>query len=216
MSPTYCPLCHSPDIQSYSRDKSRHYLNCQQCQLVFVPTEQHLSAEQEKAVYDLHQNEIHDAGYRRFLSRLYTPLIERLPAGAQGLDFGCGPGPALAEMFREVCYPVNLYDCFYHPNRNALEKQYDFIVATEVVEHLSQPGLELQRLWQLLKPNGWLGLMTKLVIDLEAFNSWHYKNDLTHICFFSRATFVWLAGQWGATVEFAGSDVILLHKPAAE
>ncbi|UTW46580.1 class I SAM-dependent methyltransferase [bacterium SCSIO 12696] len=211
-----CPLCHSSNIQPYSRDKHRHYLSCQQCQLVFVPAEQHLCAEQEKAEYDLHQNEVNDPGYRRFLSRLYLPLAERLPTGAEGLDFGCGPGPALAAMFREVGYPVSLYDCFYQPDLGALQKSYDFIVATEVVEHLSQPGLELRRLWERLKPGGWLGVMTKLVIDQAAFQQWHYKNDMTHICFFSRTTFNWLAKQWGATVEFVGTDVILLRKPATE
>ncbi|MGS2722294.1 class I SAM-dependent methyltransferase [Porticoccus sp. GXU_MW_L64] len=211
-----CPLCSAADCQPYHQDKFHHYLCCNRCQLVFVPPNQHLSPEQEKAEYDLHQNDIDDPGYRRFLSRLFTPLSERLPTGGEGLDFGCGPGPALAAMFREVGHSISLYDCFYYPDSRVLDKQYDFIVATEVVEHLSQPGLELQRLWGLLKPGGWLGVMTKLVIDRDAFRQWHYKNDKTHICFFSRETFQWLAGQWGASVEFVGADVILLQKPVTE
>jgi hypothetical protein len=54
--------------------------------------------------------------------------------------------------------------------------------------------------------------MTKLVQDYEAFARWHYKNDDTHICFFSRSTFEWLADQWQAELTFAGKDVILFYK----
>ena len=46
--------------------------------------------------------------------------------------------------------------------------------------------------------------MTKLVRNQEAFAKWHYKNDLTHVCFFSRATFEWLSDQWQADLEFFG------------
>jgi hypothetical protein len=36
--------------------------------------------------------------------------------------------------------------------------------------------------------------------------------DPTHVCFFSRSTFTWLALQWNAELTFADSDVILFHK----
>jgi len=52
-----------------------------------------------------------------------------------------------------------------------------------------------------------------LVIGRQAFEKWHYKNDPTHICFFSRPTFRWLASAWQARIEFIGRDVILIHKP---
>jgi hypothetical protein len=54
--------------------------------------------------------------------------------------------------------------------------------------------------------------MTKLVLGAEAFSRWHYKNDLTHVCFFSRESWQWWAGQNNATVCFPDSDVILLRK----
>lgn len=117
-------------------------------------------------------------------------------------------------MFREVGHTVALYDHFYAKNPAALQQTYDFITATEVVEHLHDPATILSQLWTLLKPGGYLGLMTKLVQDQEAFTTWHYKNDLTHVCFFSRATFEWLAHQWQAELEFFDNDVMLFHKPA--
>lgn len=180
--------------------------------LVFVPPAWYLDAAAERAEYALHRNSIDDPGYRRFLARLAEPLVARLPAAANGLDFGCGPGPALACMLREQGMQVAVYDPFFFPAREVLDGRYDFITATEVVEHLHRPGEELQRLWQLLRPGGLLGVMTKLVLDREAFARWHYKNDPTHVCFFSRQTWRWWARQQGAELTFIGADVILLHR----
>ncbi len=211
----HCPMCASTTRHSFHRDQRRSYLRCGSCALVYVPPAYHLSAAEERAEYDLHQNAVHDPGYRRFLSRLATPLLQRLPQAARGLDFGCGPGPALAAMLAEAGCEVSLYDVFYHPDESALQGDYDFISATEVVEHLHQPGDELARLWSLLRPGGWLGVMTKLVRDPEAFGGWHYKNDPTHVSFFSRETWQWWGRRVGAQPEFLGADVILLQKPGA-
>jgi len=54
--------------------------------------------------------------------------------------------------------------------------------------------------------------MTKMVIDVEAFATWHYKNDLTHVIFFSHATFEYLAERDKLELEFVGKDIILLRK----
>jgi SAM-dependent methyltransferase len=185
---------------------------CDECALVFVSPDSYLSPQAERAEYDLHQNLIDDPGYRAFLSRLMLPLVQRLPPAAKGLDFGCGPGPALAHMLREAGCDVALYDPFYSPCQDVLDARYDFICATEVVEHLHHPGLELERVWSLLRPGGWLGVMTKLVSGRDAFAKWHYKNDPTHVCFFSVQTWHWWAERYGAALEIIGADVILLQR----
>ena len=214
MEATACPLCPTPVGAPYHRDRQRPYLQCPACCLVFVPPAYHLSAGAEKAEYDLHQNDPSDAAYRRFLSRLFKPVQARLKAGSQGLDFGSGPGPTLSVLFGEAGHDMGLYDTYYAPDPAAWTRQYDFITASEVVEHLRRPGMELARLWAHLKPGGILGLMTKLVLDRTAFACWHYKNDRTHVAFFSRPTFAWLGRQWGVKPEFIGSDVILFEKYA--
>ncbi len=207
-----CPLCGAPDAEFFHRDSRREYLRCGACRLVYVPPRFFLDLEAERAEYSLHENNPDDAGYRQFLARLATPLLERLPARARGLDFGCGPGPALATMFREAGHEVFQYDPFFYPDRTPLSRRYDFITATEVVEHLHRPGEELERLWALLRPGGWLGIMTKLVIDAEAFASWHYKNDPTHVGFFCNDTWHWWGDCRQSAPEFVGSDVILLQR----
>lgn len=207
-----CPLCENKQSLPFWRDHLRPYRRCPQCRLVFVPAEYHLSPAAEKAEYDLHRNDPNDAGYRKFLTRLFEPLCDRLPVGAKGLDFGSGPGPTLAPMFAEAGFDMAIYDPFYAPDRSVLQSRYDFISCSEVVEHFHAPGREFRFLWQLLAAEGWLGIMTKLVIDPQAFARWHYKNDPTHVVFFSRETFVYLARQLKACLEFIGSDVILLQK----
>ncbi len=211
MMPT-CPLCASADHASYHRDARRDYRRCRRCALVFVPPHQRLGPDAEKAVYDRHENSPDDPGYRRFLSRLFDPLAARLAPGARGLDFGAGPGPTLSVMFEEAGHPMAIYDPFYAPDAAALERTYDFITATEVVEHLFAPGRELERLLGLLAPGGWLGLMTKRLESAEAFADWHYILDPTHVCFFGEATFRWLAERWQLRVTFPAADVVLLQK----
>jgi len=107
---------------------------------------------------------------------------------------------------------MTLFDYFYEHVPAAMGKQYDFITATEVVEHLREPGSELERLWTCLKPGGVLGIMTQPAVEQDAFSRWHYKNDLTHIRFFSRPTFRWLAVRWNAELTFPDSDIVLFHK----
>lgn len=177
-----------------------------------MPREQHLNWIEQKAIYDLHDNDPNNEGYRAFLSRLADPLRERLPAGASGLDYGCGPGPALSAMLSEQGFPTAVFDPIYAKYPEALQQRYDFICCSEVVEHFTEPGIEFDRLFSLLKPQGWLGIMTKRVIDREAFSRWHYKNDPTHVSFFSEPTFRWLAARYRCRLEFVGKDVAFLQR----
>lgn len=207
-----CPLCGWNEPQPFFEDKNRVYLSCTKCALVFVPCEYHLDKTAEKAEYDLHNNDPMDPGYCRFLSRLSQPMLERLGPGLNGLDFGCGPGPALNMLMKDGGHNMDLYDPFYFNNTDLFSKTYDFITTTEVVEHLHDPGKEFNRLFDLLIKGGWLGIMTKLVIDKKAFSTWHYIRDLTHVCFYSQATFGFIAERYDASLTFIGQDVILLHK----
>ncbi len=208
-----CPLCHAEDIhETYHRDSHRDYHRCPICQLVFVPPDQYLSPQQERGQYDLHQNSPEDQGYRQFLSRLFLPMQERLSPGSHGLDFGSGPGPTLSVMFQEAGHSMVLYDHFYAHDLSVFTYQYDFITATEVLEHLHHPHHELNRLWERLKPGGSLGIMTKLTPDRASFPKWHYKNDPTHVCFYSRSTFQWLATRWNSNLTFLDPDVMMFFK----
>ncbi len=208
----HCPLCTSKNLDLFLEDKTRIYLRCIFCKLVFVPRHYWLSPEDERATYDLHENDPLNQGYRQFLSRLSAPLLERLGLKQKGLDFGCGPGPALSVMMEQQGRQMDLYDPFYYNDPSVFDKKYDFICATEVVEHLHNPNKEFAALFKMLRQNGWLGIMTKLVIDENAFKKWHYIRDMTHICFYGRSTFEYLAQRFNAEIDFVANDVILFNK----
>lgn len=207
-----CPLCSSTDTALYHTDTMRSYFQCSNCTLVFVPKEFHLSEKKEKAEYDLHENTINDPGYRKFLSRLTRPLSAKLSKNSHGLDFGCGPGPALADMLEKQGHSMALFDPIYHNFPDVFDHKYDFISATEVVEHLRSPAMEFKQLFDCLKPDGYLGIMTKLVKNQAAFKDWHYTRDLTHIGFYSQQTFMWIAHTFNADLDFISNDVIFLKK----
>ena len=208
-----CPLCDDTQVDHFFEDQRRSYMRCGVCSLVFVPRIFHLSKFDEKREYDLHQNSVQDEGYRRFLGKVSEPLLLRLSEVSKGLDFGCGPGPTLSQMIEAAGHHMDIYDPYYSPDRSFKTKRYDFITATEVLEHLVEPGSELNQLWSLLNSSGWLAIMTKRVMSLEAFANWHYKNDPTHISFFSESTFDFLAEKWDTKAEFIGNDVVLFQKP---
>jgi len=207
-----CPLCKADDVRAFSQDKRRNYYQCGVCSLVFVLPWQFLSEEDEKKRYDLHQNSPEDLGYRCFLSRMLISLQHNLAPGSHGLDFGSGPEPTLSLLFEEAGHSMTLYDIYYQNEPAVFERVYDFITATEVVEHLREPKKDLDRVWNCLKQGGRLGIMTRMAVDQEAFSQWHYKNDLTHICFYAPATFAWLARAWNADVTFPESDIAIFHK----
>jgi hypothetical protein len=215
--PNICPLCKKIQSANYSSDKNRDYLQCNHCLLIYVAEECYLTPSEEKAQYDFHINSPDDQRYRQFLSRLFIPLCARLPKQGSGLDFGCGPGPTLSVMFEEAGFHMSIYDLFYVNNTSVFESNYQFISATEVFEHLKDPGQEINRLLSRIIPGGYLAVMTKLVEqpkqkNNDRFKNWHYKNDLTHICFYSQETFLWIAEKYQLKVEFIASDVIIMQK----
>jgi len=207
-----CTLCHSENTSLYSKGEFREYYSCSNCSLVFVSEEFFLSPDLEKAKYDNHQNFTDDLVYQNYLKQIMDPVLDRIFPGACGLDFGCGPGPALSQMFESRGYEVDVYDVFYAPDQGVFQKSYDFITACEVVEHFHDPKMELDRLFGLLKSGGILAIKTQMLPLKEEFKSWYYKRDMTHVCFFSVGSFNSLAERWGADVEFVHSNVVLFTK----
>lgn len=211
-SPASCPLCGNTRHALFHQDRRRPYYQCATCKLVFVPQTALLKPDEEKARYDQHENDSTDPGYRKFLNHLCAPIIEKLAPNAHGLDFGCGPGPTLSLMFQESGFPCAVYDPFYADDPAALEQTYDFVSCSEAIEHFYQPGQEFERLLGLVKPGGWIGIMTQLIDSADSFADWHYIADETHVCYFSKTTFQWLAATHGLTVEFPHKSVILFQR----
>lgn len=209
-----CPLCTNSATELFHRDRKRSYFLCPQCDLVFVPPEFHLTPEEEKARYDFHRQDLTDSGYRQFLTRLFRPLEKKLSSGARGLDFGSGRSPTLSVLFEEAGYACEDYDLHFAVDPVMLADQYDFLACSETMEHLARPREEFERFLRMVKPGGWIGIMTQLRNQAPPFEKWFYKNDATHICFFSRRTFEWLGETCGLHTEFYPDSVVLFQTPA--
>lgn len=115
-------------------------------------------------------------------------------------------------MLAEQGFRVAIYDPYFAPDDAALCRSYDFITCTEVVEHLHSPGDEFDRLNRLLRPGGWLGVMTEVLREGRAFERWHYVRDPTHVCFYRPKTMQWIARHYGWVLHVPHPNVALFQK----
>lgn len=208
----HCSLCLSKDTELVFEDSDLRYYQCPRCDLVFLPACSHLSKEEEIKRYDLHENHPGDQRYQSFLKTLLEPLNAKLTVGATGLDYGCGPGPTVSKILEESGFRVTNYDPYYFNNRNVLGDTYDFITCTEVVEHFRNPDHEWQQIVKLVRKGGWVGVMTEFVDEITDFSRWHYRRDPTHICFYSKNTFLWISDHYNLEPSFPCKRVALLKK----
>jgi hypothetical protein len=212
--PDPCPLCGDRRARDAGTVGERGFLACPACGLIFVERERLPTRGEERAHYGTHRNDPADAGYRAFLARLVDELSARLPPGAAGLDYGSGPGPALHLMMEERGFTVRNFDPFFAPDESALGRTYDFIACTEVAEHFSSPAEELARLDALLRPGGWLGVMTEEPPPEAELARWRYARDPTHVAFYGRPTMAWIAARHGWRLHSPRANVFLFEKPA--
>lgn len=211
MTGTRCAVCRGPPPRAFMTVGDRDYRRCPACEATLLDPRHWLAASDERAVYEQHRNDPFDPAYRRFLSKLADPLLARLGPAQSGLDYGCGPGPALAAMLREAGHAMALYDPFFHPDPAPLAATYDFVTCTEVAEHFHSPADEFDRLGRLLRPGGQLAVLTRFQDDDAGFADWHYRRDPTHVVFYRAATFRRIAAQRGWRCETPAGDVALLQ-----
>ena len=207
-----CIVCKSQNTQKFGLFDCKLYWKCIVCEAKFLDKGALPTAMEEKAHYLHHDNKITDLAYRNFLNRLKTPLCQVLSPGDVGLDYGCGNGPALADMFRQDGFKIDLYDPFFYPNTNTLKKKYDFITCTETVEHFFNPFEEFKKIDSMLKIGGKLGFMTCFLTNEHAFGGWHYRRDPTHVVFYNRQTFEVISSQrrWHCTSP--SKDIVIISK----
>jgi hypothetical protein len=194
--------------------RGRRYYDCSRCGLIFMRPQDWPSAERARCEYRLHRNEVDDPAYRRFLARLADPLCEHLPPGAAGLDYGCGPGPALAAILCERGHPTALYDPEFFPDPDVLRRRHAFVTCSEVAEHFTHPRQEFERLRSLLSADGVLAVMTQWRRDEATFSTWRYVHDPTHVCFYRERSLRWIAAWLGFAVLHCFDNVALLRAPS--
>ncbi|MCU0521009.1 MAG: class I SAM-dependent methyltransferase [Anaerolineae bacterium] len=191
-----CPLCGSSGTATRIEGPgSTAFHLCDRCSLIYRAPDSLPDAAAERARYLLHENGPQHAGYVAFLRQAIAPALPFLRPGLRGLDYGCGPAPTLSGMLREMSLDCADYDPFFLPDLP--QGPFDFIFATEVVEHLHHPGAELTRIVNMLRPGGILTIMTELWTDVEAIATWSYASDPTHVCFYHARTIDFVCRAYG-------------------
>ncbi len=207
-----CPLCINLEISLFSKDKKRQYYQCRNCNLIYVDPQNYISKEEEYKRYNLHTNSCTDKNYIDFLSIAIDPILSNTLIGNKGVDYGCGSGPILKDLLKPYNRIITNYDPNYFNNTSIYKAKWDFIVTTEVIEHLKNPLEELKKMWNILVDNGILCIMTSRYTNNIDFKSWYYKGDPTHICFYTKESFIWIADQLGAVIEFYNKKITILKK----
>lgn len=210
--PGACRVCCTGQLADFATIGLKHYLRCDHCEATLLSGDQLPTLEEERARYLQHNNDPADPRYRAFVGRVMAPLCAAMPPPAVGLDYGCGPGPALAEMLSQAGYAMSIYDPIFADDRGVLKQCYDFITCTETVEHFHHPAREFARLNDLLRPGGVLAIMTNFQCDDRAFANWHYRRDPTHVAFYRESTMRTIAGRLGWSCAITAPNIVLMHK----
>jgi len=206
-----CIICTSPTYLDTDQ-KGRIFHFCPKCRFISLDHSFHLTPSEEKKRYDLHNNSSDNPGYIQWLSRFAEiAVIPYVTTDKRILDFGSGPNPLLKELLELKGYSVDIYDRYFHDY--PYSGCYDMIISTEVIEHLKSPLKILESLKESLNEGGYLSLKTAFHPDEDsAFLKWWYKEDSTHISFFSMKTFEYISGKTGLKMHFCDRDSIMLFK----
>ena len=205
-----CSVCDFTLLKRLEDPRGNLFWECPECGFISRDRHQLLTSEQERDRYLLHNNTPDDRGYVRYLERVIQELIiPHLDSNAVVLDFGSGPVPVLSRMLQDGGFHVVSYDKYFAADESYTEHRYDGIILLEVLEHIIDPVTLLQHLHRLLVDEGCLIIRTQLVPG--RFTEWWYKEDRTHVSFFSERTIPLLASRCGYELEVLekNSDIIL-------
>ena len=208
-----CPLCLDASPKTSFAHLNRTFFECSVCDLFFVDPKYHLPSEAEKKRYESHQNDVLDPAYQNFVMPLFHIIQSRINRQSLGLDFGAGTGPVLTKLLTDDHFTIDVYDPYFHPHLSLLTNRYDFIFATEVVEHFYFPRKDFNLMTSLLRSKGYLFFMTLLHQSQTEKETWFYLKDPTHVCAYSQTTFEWIKRHYGfSQVEIISPRMVVLSK----
>jgi len=203
-----CPLCETELTQALDA----YFFRCSNCFALVKNREFYLSPEQEKARYELHQNDVNDHGYQRFAAPLTKYVQQNFFPSHKGLDFGSGTGSVISKTLLDRGFNIVQYDPLFAPDETLLNTTYEYIVSCEVFEHFHYPNNEMNRLTKMLKPNGQLLIYTLLYEPTIDFATWHYRNDPTHVFIYTTKTMEYIAKNFGLALHQLSERFVVMTK----
>jgi hypothetical protein len=226
-------LCGEATRPFHTQVGRRLYHHCPSCGFILLDKAHRPTLEQQRERYRLHQNGPDHPGYvamfREFLAKCVTPFAA---PGCRALDLGCGPGPVLAGLLKEVGHPTEVYDPIFFPKKS--EGAFGLVTCTEVLEHLEDPVEALKPWVKRLERGGHLSqgpqaegqalvvpsqgadqaggttvgsaILAGMTLfhpeDPVKFGEWFYPRDITHVSFYTPRTLEVLAKALGLSLIY--------------
>jgi len=212
-----CRICDDQSFTFFS--DCRPYYLCKTCSFIF--TDSSLSTEETKEHYQ--SQYVNNFDWSNFAKSLLESLSFSITPRTI-LDFGSGSGK-LADEFRTMGFEVHNYEPMLHgvfQTENYLNS-YDLVILNEVIEHIVDVLSVFDCVCSLTRPGGLLyvgTLLTDAMINepdkfQELFSSWWYKDDQTHVSFFSQLTFEYICSIkniYRLQMLSAGANGVILQK----
>ncbi|MEA3424417.1 MAG: class I SAM-dependent methyltransferase [Bacillota bacterium] len=204
-----CKICGSETREFYDEIFDTKFYHCSNCEFISKDENSIISEKDELKIYKYHNNSIEDQHFVDYFKRfLDSAVMKNVSSGKKGLDFGSGPSSVLSMILeRDYGYEMDIYDMFFSPEKTYIDKKYDLITCTEVIEHLKNPMEYFLLFKELLKDDGTLGIMTLFHANSdEKFCDWHYRRDRSHISFFTAKTMKVISEKIGLELVFTDNN----------
>lgn len=227
-----CPFCKNTELEEYEeyKDAARRFFRCKNCESVFAHPKCFLNAQEQRERYLLHRNNLEPAskksGYRGFLARFADAALayaNKLVKVTSIFDYGSGPEPALVHLLEEYkttnrlpnTVEIRGWDPFFAPDTAFFKNGADLVLCLEVAEHFENPTEGFKGLARAARIGGIVALQTLLVPQNYAeFKNWWYKEDTTHVSFYSLQALEICAKNAGLALE-AHSDTVFFFRRIA-
>lgn len=206
-----CILC-AAKTGKFWKSKKREFVRCTNCGGIQLLPEYYVAEDIEKQRYLSHNNDVEDPRYQEFVSPITSRVLSDFSVKNTGLDYGCGTGPVATTELEKEGFSIALYDPYFYPDKSVLKNTYDFIICCEVMEHFYDPAGEFRELSQSLNPGGKLYCKTSIYSEDLDFDNWYYKNDPTHVFFYTRKSLEWIRDNLGFSVLEIEPKLIVLSK----
>ena len=209
-----CPLC-SSDSKHYITVDSYSYNHCNQCNHIWLDSTHYLKEVEESERYLLHNNNADNISYVNYLTRIYNECEKYAPKSSLEsgvVDYGCCAEEVMVKVIEKSGYEGYGYDPLFNIVVPLNNLPVGVVIASESVEHFYNPLTEFKQIHSWLKPGGTLFIKTSLTDTVDDFGSWWYRKDPTHVQFFSRQSFQFIAETIGFRLLFAEKNTVVLEK----
>lgn len=210
-----CPICGFRGVARVETPRALFH-RCGRCLFVFRDPAQRPTEDEAVRRYALHRNSPDDAGYVSFLSSIVDKAVAAAGPGVRRVvDWGSGPVAVGSRLLAARGFSVDSWDPHFNAAREPDTDAYDLALCVEVAEHFFDPAADFSALAARLRPGGVLALHTHFVpAEDGVFKSWWYKEDPTHVSFYSPAALERLARVSGlAVLAFESDRLAFFRRP---